>query len=669
MCGIAGCVDIARDRTNQELTSAVERMIRPLKHRGPDDAGVWTESSSGVGLGHRRLSIIDLSPDGHQPMQSQCGRFVVVFNGEIYNFRELRTELCLAGQYFRSHSDTEVLLAAISKWGLKRALQRFVGMFAFAVWDRQEKCLSLARDRFGEKPLYYGRSGGTFLFGSELKALRGFPGASFWIDRDALALYFHGGYIPGPFSIYKGVRKLVPGSFLTVHNEQLARDFVPEPAKYWDLAAAAAAAGTFAGSEAEAIVQVEALIRSSVAGQMVADVPLGAFLSGGIDSSAVVAAMQALSSKPVKTFTIGFHETAFNEAQHAAAVASHLRTDHTELYVTPAEAMAVIPKLPQIYDEPFSDSSQIPTYLVSQLARSRVTVSLSGDGGDELFAGYPRYALAERIWARLRLLPRPMRTQLASVLRGIPVKKWNAAANLFCRALGRPEWANLGGDRIHKAAELLDLRSDSALYWNLVSHWKHPESLVLGASAVNLDTAQRSAETDLGTFLERMCYADSTSYLPDDILVKVDRASMAVSLESRVPLLDHRLVEFAWTLPSSFKSGNRPSKHLLREVLFRQVPKELIERPKMGFGVPLDQWLSGPLRGWAAELLSDSRLKQEGFLDAAQVRVKWSEHLAGTRRWHYYLWDVLMFQAWLEAERSSSAREAQKSETLRTIAA
>jgi asparagine synthase (glutamine-hydrolysing) len=654
MCGIAGIVERAGAGSNDALHREIANLTATLRHRGPDHGGFWLDESAGVALGHRRLAILDLSPEGEQPMHSRDGRFVLTFNGEIYNFAELKNELLARSHTFRGHSDTEVMLASFVEWGVHNAVRRFVGMFAFALWDRQERTLTLARDRMGEKPLYYGFAGGAFLFGSELKALRAFSKWSGEVDRDALSLFFYGGYVPGPFCIYRGIRKLLPGSIFQLKEQHLLRNEMPEPVRYWSLDAVAreGCEESFEGNEAEAIEELDRLLRASIRSQMVADVPVGAFLSGGIDSSVVVALMQAQSTRPVKTFTIGFHEREYNEARHAAEVAAHLKTDHTELYVTPEEAMSVIPRLPQIYDEPFSDSSQIPTFLVAQLARTQVTVSLSGDAGDELFGGYARYSFSQRFWSRLKLFPSSFRRKTARVLQAFSAEE--GQASFLVKAIERSSAGRLIKDRILKAGDLISAESADSLYWRLNSHWSNTAGFVPGSNPQVLEAAFHNNQISLGGFLERMCYSDSVSYLPDDILVKVDRATMAVSLEVRVPLLDYRVVEFAWRLPSRMRVRNGETKWLLRQVLYKYVPRRIIERPKMGFGVPIEHWLRGPLRDWAEDLLSSDRLKAEGFLDVKRVRDRWEQHLSGRRRWHYSLWDVLMFQAWLSKEQASA---------------
>lgn len=647
VCGITGYLGRFGDgASNVEL---IRRMTDTLVRRGPDDAGHWVNAGIGVGLGHRRLSIVDLSPAGHQPMFSARGRYVIAYNGEIYNHMALRKALDAGGALvWRGHSDTETLLAGFEAWGIESTLKRCIGMFAFAVWDMQTRTLTLGRDRMGEKPLYYGWQGSgherVFLFGSELKALKAHPAFAADIDRGALCLLLRHNYIPVPYSIYEGIAKLEPGSLLSVSLAQ------PDPKvwKYWDTVrvARAGVASPFAGTADEAVTALEVLAKDAVRQQMVADVPLGAFLSGGIDSSTVVALMQSESSRPVKTFTIGFNEEGYNEAVHAKAVAQHLGTDHTELYVTPAQAMEVIPRLPALYCEPFADSSQIPTFLVSQLARQHVTVSLSGDAGDELFCGYNRYQLTEQLWRKMARVPAPLRALAAKCITTLSPATWDGLTDVI---LGSERYAALG-DKLHKGADVLASTTADELYLGMVSHLRNPAEWVIGGQEPpTLLTGLRPELTELGA-VERMMALDAISYLPDDILVKVDRAGMGGSLESRVPFLDHRLLEFAWSLPLDYKLRDGQTKWPLRQVLYRHVPRELIDRPKMGFGVPLHEWLRGPLRGWAEELLGEARLQREGYFRPAVVRKFWAEHLNGQRNWMAQLWNVLMFQAWLEEE-------------------
>jgi len=643
MCGFVGFWGYLPN-LKDSIQAIAGQMTNSIIHRGPDDAGVWVDEKCGLALAHRRLSILDLSPAGHQPMASPCGRFVLVYNGEIYNHLDLRRELEAEGGAFdwRGHSDTETLLAGLRHWGIERCLQKLNGMFAFALWDRREQLLYLARDRMGEKPLYYGRSGDVFLFGSELKALAAHPDWNAEINRDALALYMRHNYVPAPWSIYKNISKLSPAHFVVISGG--GRN-IGKPHCYWDLAKIAEQGQAVATGSAEGLIdELDALLRDAVGRRMMADVPLGTFLSGGYDSTTVAALMQAQSERPIKTFTIGFHEEGYNEAVHARAVAAHLGTEHTELYVTPSEAMDVIPKLAHIYDEPFSDSSQIPTYLVSKLARQHVTVSLSGDGGDELFYGYRRYFKAEHIWRKISRLPISMRSALGSALAHAPARTIEKIMGILPRRLRINHFA----DRLPDLVEILAHPSGEGLYRELVSHNKNPAQLVLGSSEPLSIFNQPDQLPRLPGLPEQMMYLDMMTYLPDDILTKVDRASMAVSLEARVPLLDHRLVEFAWRVPTEFKYREGQGKWLLRQVLYRYVPKELMERPKMGFGVPIEHWLRGPLREWAEALLDERRLRDEGFFDAAPIRKMWHEHLSGKGDWHYYLWDVLMFQAWLE---------------------
>jgi len=639
MCGIVGFWSVS-----QEIDSGIaDRMALSIEKRGPDDAGVWADRSVGLALAHRRLSILDLSPAGHQPMVSPCGRYVLVYNGEIYNHLDLRRDLESEGGHFawKGHSDTETLLAALRHWGVESALRRCNGMFAFALWDERERMLYLARDRMGEKPLYYGRNGGTFLFASELKAMTIFPGWQGEVNRDALALYLRHNYVPSPWSIYRGIFKLPPAHFMTIRE---GGQQVGVPVCYWSLPDIASDGVRQTGDFSTLTDELDILLRQAVGSRMMSDVPLGAFLSGGFDSTMVVAQMQAQSTRPVKTFSIGFHEEGHNEAKYAKAVATHLGTDHTELYVSPEEAMSVIPRLPEIYDEPFADSSQIPTFLVSQLAQRHVTVSLSGDGGDELFCGYNRYALGYGIWSKLRLLPAPLRQALGWAMDHAPLQGLARLQRLLPK---RMQAANLP-DQLPKLAQVLCHREGESFYRDLISHWKHPDQVVLGAKEPETILSQPGRLANLPDLRNRMMLLDMLTYLPDDILTKVDRASMAVSLEARVPLLDHRLVEFAWRIPLEYKVHSGQGKWLFRQVLYRYVPQNLMERPKMGFGVPIEHWLRGPLRDWAEELLDEKRLREEAFFDPAPIRRKWSEHVTGKRRWHYYLWDVLMFQAWLD---------------------
>jgi asparagine synthase (glutamine-hydrolysing) len=650
MCGIVGYWSPA---VAAQLAT-IHRMAESIAHRGPDANGLWLDKKAGLALGHRRLAILDLSPAGNQPMLSASGRFVISFNGEIYNHLELRQMLQLQNQApnWRSHSDTETLLAGIQAWGLELTLRRSVGMFALALWDRETRSLTLARDRMGEKPLYYGWQRGVLLFASELKALRAHPAFDGQINRGALALYFRHNAIPGPYSIFQGIGKLPPGSFLTVTSQQAAESDIGEPNSYWSFSETAVQGQRdhFKGSEAEAADELERLLRQSVAGQMQADVPLGAFLSGGIDSSMVAALMQTQANYPVRTFSIGFPEDEYNEAEHAAVVARHLGTDHTELYVTPEQAIAVIPRLPELYDEPFADSSQIPTFLVAQLARQHVPVSLSGDGGDELFGGYNRYFLTQSIWRRVGWMPNTIRRGTARLLTAFSPGAWNRAFGIVGAAVPkRYRYAN-PGDKIHKLADILTNSSPESIYRTLVSHWVSPSSLVIGGDEPPTLLTRSDPWLHATDICHRMMSLDSVTYLPDDILVKVDRAAMGMSLETRAPLLDHRLVEFAWRLPLTMKVRHGQGKWLLRQVLNRYVPQDLIERPKMGFGVPIDAWLRGPLRDWAEDLLDERVMREAGFIDSKLVQHVWREHLHGNRNRQYLLWDVLMWESWRRAQ-------------------
>jgi asparagine synthase (glutamine-hydrolysing) len=653
MCGIAGFVDSRCQTPHDDLKAIANGMAETLRHRGPDSEGVWVDAAAGIALGHRRLAIIDLSAAGDQPMLSGSGRFVIVYNGELYNFQELRGEFAPSSDYpvtFRGQADTEVMLACFDRWGVKASLPRFNGMFAFAAWDRQEHILHLSRDRMGEKPLYYGWVGDTFLFGSELKALCAHPKFRGEINREALTLYMRHNCVPAPHSIYHGIYKLSPGNLLSLPGDH-APDAMPVP--YWSLGEAVArvSAKPFLGTTEEAINELDTLLRDAIRIRMLADVPLGGFLSGGVDSSIVTALMQAQSSRPVKTFTIGFRENAYDEAQSAAAVAQHLGTEHRELYVTPAEALSVIPKLPTMYDEPFADSSQIPTFLVSQMARRYVTVGLSGDGGDELFGGYNRHVWSNRIWDAVGWLPLSARSCLAGAVRSLTPQAWDRLFGVCAPFLpGKANQRN-PGLKLHKIAEMLSVEDRGSLYLRHTSHWADPADVVIGGTESEHRVGLQGLQEQFSDFAQQMMFLDTVTYLPDDILAKVDRASMAVSLEARVPLLDHRVVEFAWSLPLSLKIRDGEGKWLLRELLYRYVSRDLIDRPKTGFGIPIEAWLRGPLRDWADALLDEHRLQSEGFFNPAPIRKIWAAHLSGRGSWQYHLWDVLMFQAWLEENR------------------
>jgi asparagine synthase (glutamine-hydrolysing) len=642
MCGIAGFWQMKRQA---EIPAEILlRMGTALKHRGPDDSGVFYDDSTGVGLVHRRLSILDLSPAGHQPMTSHSGRYIIIFNGEVYNFEEIRSGLG-SNHSWRGHSDTEVMLEAFERWGVEAAVQRFVGMFAFALWDRKERKLYLVRDRLGIKPLYYGWVEGQFVFASELKAIRQYPGFQAQIDRDVLALYMRHNYVPAPHCIYQGISKLNAGCILMLSDPQEQ----PVVTQYWSATEVAKQGlrSPVEGSESEIVQQLERKLAEAVKLRMIADVPLGAFLSGGIDSSTVVALMQSQSTRPVKTFTIGFHEDAYNEANHAKRIAEHLGTDHTELYVTPQEALNVVPLLPAMYDEPFADVSQIPTYLVSRLARQSVTVSLSGDGGDELFAGYGRYFLMKRVWNSMRPFPKPLRHVVSRMISSVPPKTIDKMYKFASPLVPRNRRSFPTGDKAHKLAGLLGAESQERIYIHALTHWDNPSAVVNGA--VEPETVRRFVHEAqwLSSMEEVMMLTDTVHYLPDDILTKVDRASMAVSLEARVPILDHRVVEFAWRLPMRFKIRDGKGKWALRQVLYKYVSSAMIERPKMGFGVPIDSWLRGELREWAEDLLSRESLERHGLFNIEAIRAKWQEHTSGGRNWQYLLWDVLVFQDWI----------------------
>lgn len=649
MCGFVGYLASGKWNVDAVALNLLQTMANPIKHRGPDAEGVWWDVSSGIGLAHRRLSILELSPAGAQPMRSGCGRYMIVYNGEIYNHLELRQSL--TNVQWRGYSDTETLLAGFSQWGIAETVRRCVGMFAFAVWDINEQLLILGRDRMGEKPLYYGWQGqgedSAFIFGSDLSALKRHPAFLGEVNRNALALYMRNNCIPAPHSIYKDIYKLPPASLLRVS----LREQQPKIESYWSLLKTAedGVKNPFIGTDTEAVDELERVLKKSVKQQMLSDVPLGAFLSGGIDSSTIVSLMQSQSSRPIKTFTIGFNNDQYNEAVHAKAVAKYLGTEHTELYVTPQQALDVIPKLPQLYSEPFADSSQIPTFLVSQLARQHVTVSLSGDAGDELFAGYNRYIQTHNQWNKLSYLPLPLRKTLSKSIYGIAPKQWNTLINPLQKTLPQSLQLSNFGEKIHKAAGVLSSKDIEEVYLKLVTHWQ-PNEIVLGATEPNTYLSGNMPNIDRLNSVERMMFLDSITYLPDDILVKVDRAAMGASLETRAPFLDQRVIALAWQLPFELKLRNGIGKWALREVLYRYVPKELIERPKMGFGVPIDTWLRGPLKDWAEELLDENQLRQQGFFDPRPIRQKWLEHLSGRRNWQHHLWDVLMFQAWLEQQ-------------------
>lgn len=642
MCGIAGLL------TRKSIDNAVghvENMLGVLAHRGPDDSGVWVDAQHGIVLGHRRLAILDLSPAGHQPMASRGERYHVVYNGEIYNFEMLRKALDSAGKTptWRGHSDTEVLLAAFEAWGIDATLRQLVGMFAVAVWDRAERELVLARDRVGEKPLYYGFVGGSFVFASEQKAIRAVFGKVLEIDRDALSEFMRFGYVPAPQSIYRGISKLPPGHRLRLRGPDLQQI---ELQAYWEVSGVSQGAlrSQLTHCDDEQLIdRVDQALREAVQLQMVSDVPLGAFLSGGVDSSTIVALMQAQSSQPVRTFTIGFNEDGFNEAPYAKAVAKYLGTDHTEMYVSADIAAGIIPELPHIYDEPFADSSQIPTTLVSRLTRQHVTVSLSGDGGDELFAGYPRYQITESLWRRVSRQPKALRQSVSAMLSCLPARDWDRMLKVLPASLR----SRVNGRRIHRAAQLMTSSTLAEMYVRLMSQWQPEDGIVLGAGSQGIFASNWRNDDDL---IQAMRRWDVSQHLPDDLLVKVDRATMSVSLEARAPMLDHRVVDLAFALPRRVLVRDGVGKWVLRRVLDRYVPRELIDRPKAGFSVPLAQWLRGPLRAWAESLLDPAVLNMQGFLDAKKVTEMWRQHVNGLYDRSLFLWNVLMFQAWLAAQ-------------------
>ncbi len=637
MCGLTGFIDFKKKYKNSHLEKIAEKMALEIKYRGPDDSGVWSDETYGIALGHRRLSIQDLSPLGHQPMQSGSGRYCMVYNGEVYNAPELRKELESKGCSFKGGSDTEVMLAAFETWGVKKSVQKFIGMWAFSLWDRKNKSLILCRDRLGIKPLYWGIQKNTLFFGSSLKSFRAHPEWSPSLDQDSLTSYFRFSYVPAPHSIFKSIQKQKPGTLITIKGQ----DDIQEE-EYWSMQDVyeKGQSSPLAVSDEEAIAQLEDILKDAVKKRMLADVPLGAFLSGGYDSSLVVALMQAQSKRPIKTFSIGFNEADYNEAQHAKKVADHLKTDHHEFYVNTKDAQDVIPDLPEYYDEPFADSSQIPTYLVSKLARQHVTVSLSGDGGDEFFAGYNRYTTGIDIWNKLQNLPSFMHKPLAYSLDQMPSSVWEKLSYLIPGSK-RP---NNISSKIKKLSEVLRMNSEVDFYKSLVSQWMHPDTLVKNGKEKDLGIWNLGLKGD--NFTSHMQLLDSLTYLPDDILTKVDRASMAVSLEARVPILDHRVVEYAWQLPHNMKVRNGKSKWILRELLHQYVPKEIMERPKMGFGVPIDTWLRTDLKDWAEDLLSEKSLNDTGVLNANPIREKWIQHSKHNKNWHYSLWPVLMFIAW-----------------------
>tara|TARA_R110000868_G_C10971850_1_gene770119 strand:- start:227 stop:2164 length:1938 start_codon:yes stop_codon:yes gene_type:complete len=640
MCGISGIFAPSSLPNKDVLFSETQSMASTLYHRGPDGEGVWVDETSGIGLAHRRLAIIDLSDAGHQPMHSFDQRFVISYNGEVYNANQLRIQLEAAGCQFAGRSDTEVIVNGFSIWGITETVQRLIGMFAIAAWDRKTKELSLIRDRLGIKPLYWTNDEQRFLFGSELKSLRQHTSFIANVNRNAVCSYLRYSYIPAPHSIYRNVYKLEPGKIITINREQRI-----STSTYWSLESHIrqnnGITNQFSGDTAEALDELKILTNDAVRSRMIADVPVGSFLSGGIDSSLVTALMQANSSNPIKSFSIGFEEADYNEADHAANIARILGTNHQELYITDTEAREIIPNLPDYYDEPFADPSQIPTFLLSKMAQSQVKVVLSGDGGDELFGGYTRYFLTEQINNRINRIPTFLRKILSRGARSLSSKTWDIIFDLapYGFKLKNP------GQKIHRLSSML-LGGGDYIYEGLISHWDNPEQVAIDGEPLLGLVWDRSLINFLPDLRDRMQFVDTLTYLPDDILTKVDRASMAVSLEARIPLLDHRLVEFSWSLPQKLKMGSKDGKWLLRELLYKYIPKEHIDRPKMGFGAPIGSWLRGPLREWASDMLSYNEISRHRILDPEQIQQKLKQHLSGERNWEYLLWDALILQSW-----------------------
>ncbi len=649
MCGLVGFWQNGGGHEQENIVSA---MAEKLTSRGPDDKGVWLNPELGVALAHRRLAILDLTSAGHQPMISESGRYVLVYNGEIYNHLDLRHELEEKGSApnWRGSCDTETLIAGFEKWGIERTLLRTKGMFAFALWDQSKHSLTLGRDRLGEKPLYYGLINGIFFFASELRALKAHPSFDTEIDRKALNLFMQFGYVPTPYSIYKNIRKLEPGCTINFSSPS----DVPETQPYWSAEdiIIQGLRNPFCGTQQEGIDELEKLLLNSVKQQMLADVPLGVFLSGGVDSSLVTCLMEAQTSHPVHTFSIGFHEKEYNEAENSKEVANYLGTKHTEFYITPKDALEAIPKIPSIFSEPFSDSSQIPTYILSKLARQHVVVALSGDGGDELFGGYNRYTSIHKFWKYLSLVPPPARRLLAWIVLSFSPDSYDKMLGSTQNWIPHHMKIKDIGNKLHKSAQAISARTPEEFYSNLIRHWKDGDGLVLGlnTSSTSPSCLKSSIQLPPESYIQNMMANDLVSYLPDDILVKVDRSSMAVGLETRIPMLDHKIVEYACSLPLDLKICNGTGKWILRQVLYKYIPKKLIERPKMGFGVPIGSWLRGPLRNWAEELLSRNRILQDGYFNPDPIQKKWNEHLSGKRDRQQPLWNILMFQAWLDEQ-------------------
>ena len=654
MCGFAGFISNNLSN-NQDRHKILKMMGKSLLHRGPDQSGEFNYLKCGLSLVHQRLSILDTSKNGRQPMISPSGRFVIVFNGEIYNYKEIKSEIQkseLNVYDWNSDSDTEVLLRSIEICGLEKTLTKIVGMFSFVLVDLEKNELVLARDRIGEKPLYYGCQKGSFIFGSELKALKMHSDFENIIDRNSIALQLRFSSIPAPFSIYKGIKKLIPGSFIkfSFSNKNFKLEDIPLPTKYWKLSniITEGKRKVFLGTDKEAVNQLDQLLNNSIQQQMLSDVPLGAFLSGGIDSSSIVAIMQAQSDMPIKTFTIGTDDQSYNEAKHAKSIAKYLQTDHTELYVSAQDAINTIPLLPKVYDEPFSDFSQIPTLLLSELAKKQVTVSLSGDAGDELFGGYNRYVGVNNWWPRINLIPYRLRMFLSSKMLAITPMTWEGFEELSSKLISKHTPVGGLSNKMQKVGSVLGVKDESELYNHFVSNWSSPEEIVLKSAEPIIPNIAN--EVNFDDIVSKMMAMDTMQYLPDDILVKLDRASMGVSLETRVPFLDHRIIQFAWTLPLSMKIRSGQGKWILRQLLNNYVPNKLTARPKTGFNLPIDKWLRGPLKDWAEELLDETRLIREGYLNPIPIRQKWDEHISGKYNWQHQLWDILMFQSWLKEQ-------------------
>ncbi len=648
MCGITGFIQYDGGAAD-DLSRHCQSMADTIRHRGPDAGGVWVDPTFPLALGHRRLSIIDLTDAGAQPMVSASGRYVLSFNGEVYNFPRLRQEDGVSAYPFRGHSDTEVILAAVQHLGVEAAVSKFEGMFALALWDTEERCLWLARDRVGKKPLYYGWCGNSFLFGSELKALRQHPDFERELDRNALGQYLQYGWVSQPRSIYKKVRKLPPGSLLKI--PQACEPWSASPTPYWSAADVAehGERNRFTGSYEEAIGQLDTVLHQAVGDRMVADVELGALLSGGIDSSMIVSVMQQQSDRPVKTFSIGFWEEKYNEAEYASAVAKHLKTEHHEIYVTPGQALDVVDQLPHIYDEPFADSSQIPTFLVCKLAREQLKVVLTGDGGDEQMAGYRRYQHCLKHWRNVQRIPDSARSMVQPVAGALGSGSWYFAKNYANGGKTVPRWTRKLGKMSQRSCNWA-ASSPQEILANKFNKCQAVDQFVSGAVSPSTPLSDPSYWADVQDPLLSMLHYDYTGYLPDDILVKVDRASMAVGLEARAPLLDHRVLELAWSLPTDYLFDGKTGKRVLRDLLMQYVPRELIDRPKRGFSVPIKEWLVGPLREWAEDLISEQTLREQGIFDVKSVRDAWRQHLYGWANHSELMWSILMFQAWWKAQ-------------------